>query len=239
MLLNERLGRALALHNVHDVELANRLARAWAKYSVYKHELTDKSYSLRQRLRLFEATVTPSVLYGCASWTMTRAREDALRTTQRRMLRQILGKGRRVLPDDASSSSSDDSSEDGSATDASVDRLESWVEWIQRVTAEAEERLSDVGGRDWVEEQRRRKWRWAGHVCRRTDGRWTRAILEWQPSGNRDRRRPNIRWTDSICSFMAFTYGGDSDPDAWKGVALDWETWASLEQDYASFCETD
>ena len=25
------------------------------------------------------------------------------------------------------------------------------------------------------------KWQWAGHICRRTDSRWSRRVLEWRP----------------------------------------------------------
>ncbi|CAH2209453.1 jg75 [Pararge aegeria aegeria] len=25
------------------------------------------------------------------------------------------------------------------------------------------------------------KWQWAGHIARRTDGRWGSTVLEWQP----------------------------------------------------------
>lgn len=43
------------------------------------------------------------------------------------------------------------------------------------------------------------KWRWAGHVARRTDGRWTKLILEWRPRlGRRHAGRPTTRWRDDI-----------------------------------------
>ncbi|CAH2226846.1 jg584 [Pararge aegeria aegeria] len=43
------------------------------------------------------------------------------------------------------------------------------------------------------------KWQWAGHVCRRTDGRWGRRVLEWRPQiGKRSVGRPPARWTDDL-----------------------------------------
>ena len=36
---------------------------------------------------------------------------------------------------------------------------------------------------DWVKQQRVCKWRWAGHVLRRKDGRWARRMLHWVPHG--------------------------------------------------------
>ncbi|CAG9122988.1 unnamed protein product [Plutella xylostella] len=35
------------------------------------------------------------------------------------------------------------------------------------------------------------KWQWAGHIARRTDGRWSRRVLEWRPrTGKRSVGRP-------------------------------------------------
>ena len=43
------------------------------------------------------------------------------------------------------------------------------------------------------------KWRWAGHVCRREDGRWSRKLIDWQPrTGHRNVGRPPARWRDDI-----------------------------------------
>ena len=91
------LGKLLNLHHVHDTEIKHRIARAWAKFSVFKDELTDRRYPMKRRMKLFDAVVSGTVLYGCGAWTMTKDRERALQTTQRKMLRKILGKGRRTL----------------------------------------------------------------------------------------------------------------------------------------------
>ena len=40
------------------------------------------------------------------------------------------------------------------------------------------------------------KWQWAGHIARRTDNRWGRKVLEWQPRAGRcSVGRPPTRWT--------------------------------------------
>lgn len=41
---------------------------------------------------------------------------------------------------------------------------------------------------DVLERITRANWRWAGHIARSNDGRWTRRILEWQPRA--DKRGP-------------------------------------------------
>ena len=152
----------------------------WIKtFAVFRNELTNKKYPLYQRMRLFNAVITPTVLYGSGSWVMTKTREQKLRSTQRKMLRSILGKGRAVLQTDSSDTTS---SGDSSASSHSEDKLESWVEWVQRVTEEAETVMKKVGVPDWVEEHYRRKWKWCGHVCRREDGRWCCKVLAFSPT---------------------------------------------------------
>ncbi|KAI8425468.1 hypothetical protein MSG28_007213 [Choristoneura fumiferana] len=51
------------------------------------------------------------------------------------------------------------------------------------------------------------KWQWAGHIARRTDGRWGRKVLEWRPRiGKFSVGRPPTRWTDDL--VKAAVHGG-------------------------------
>ena len=84
------------------------------------------------------------MLYGSGSCVMTTARERALRTTQRKMLRVILGKGRQKLD----KTSSEESFELELKELAEDEKVESWVNWIQRVTRDALEAMKKVGVRD-------------------------------------------------------------------------------------------
>ena len=89
------LGRKLTFNDPHRTELENRISTAWRRFHMLKQELTGHRYSLRDRLRLFHGTVTPTVLYGCEAWTLTADLENRLRRTQRQMLRMILHAPRR------------------------------------------------------------------------------------------------------------------------------------------------
>eukprot|EP00973_Karenia_brevis_P079174 10985334-Karenia_brevis.AAC.1 len=84
------LGKRLCLTSVHDAEIHARIDKAWKKFFSLKRELCGKHVSLKSRIRLFNCTVTPTLLYGSGSWTMTSERERLLRTSQRRMLRWML-----------------------------------------------------------------------------------------------------------------------------------------------------
>ena len=106
---------------------------------------------------------TAHIVYGCTSWTMTRAREALIRTVRRKMMRTLAGISR-LVQDDC---------------------LETYLEWIVRATSAAETAMSTFDVPDWVGGNHRRKFRWAGQAARRTDGRWTREFLEWSATGTR------------------------------------------------------
>ena len=209
------LGRLFSLANTHDVELKNRIDRAWRKFAVFNDVLTNKSYSLSHRLRLFQATVQPTMLYACCCWVLTKDRAQKVRTLQRRMLRRIIGIKRKV-------------SEDERGTESG----EPWGDWMQRSTRIVESTMQNFGLKDWVAEVHRRKFRWAGHVARRTDDRWTKEVLDWTPVGHRRRGRPLLRWTDSIESFFETLFGQSPTTDDWFEAAKDRSTWKGLEEEY-------
>jgi hypothetical protein len=187
---------------------------------------------LKQRLKLFEATVTPTVLYGSASWTLTRDLENKVKKSQRRMLRIILGAGRRHVPMDGVP-------QEESQKDPANFELEPWDAWLRRTARYMEEQLESAHLRDWVSQIRSRKWRWCSKVVRQTDNRWTSTLLSWDPTcvSQRGRRqgRPVTRWADDIQKFLATAYdcsveGGDD----WMHIASNNEEWRAMEADYIS-----
>ena len=111
--------------------------------------------------------------------------------------------------------------------------VESWVAWVRRVTAEAELVMSRLEIPDWVTEQRRRKWSWAGHIARRTDGRWTRKMLDYQPEGTRAQRHLVTRWDTSLDSFVSRIFGQDSATSSWKELARDSDSWKPMTDDFS------
>jgi len=213
------LGRLLSLHETHDIELKNRMAKGWAKFAIYRDELTSRCYSLRQRMRLFTSVIQPSVLYGCVAWTPTKQREALLRTTQRRMMRQILGAKRIITVDDSGNKV-----------------VESYVEWIVRATRELEEAMAYYNVCDWVEEACRRRFRWAGHVCRREDGRWSRKVLKWQPVGTRYQGRPLTRWSDAFDRYFEKVSEAMGEEVDWMTASLDRDSWRNFEDSFVQFC---
>ena len=215
------LGRKISFGEYHEDELASRIRAGWAKFMQHKQELTSKYYSLNDRLRLFTSVITPTVLYGSECWTMTKVMENALKRTQRKMLRMVLGHGRRriqtntaepIEPDssgeDVQSNTSNTVKPENEPPEDPRDELEPWVEWLRRVTNYVEERLEQQGMRSWTEEARLRKWKWARDLYTTENvERWSFKALHWNPQVHYDRpkptarrrpTRPNLRWRDDI-----------------------------------------
>ena len=195
------LGRKLAFKDSIQVEVANRVAAAWAAFHKHKQELCCKHYRLQDRCRLFDATVTPTLLYGCAAWALTGHLERDLKVQRRRMLRYVFRLHRQLD--------------------------ETWVDYVQRSAHQADELGSQHCMKDWIAEARRRKWRFAGQLARRTDNRWSSVLISWIPSWGpgRSKGRPRTRWSDQIEKYA----GGN-----WQEIALNDSHWAVLEEGFAS-----
>ena len=73
---------------------------------------------------------------------------------------------------------------------------------------------------DMIEYTLKQKWRWAGHIARMKDNRWTKRCTEWQPRrGKRSRGRPSRRWQDDITRKEGTT---------WIRKATDRRQWKAL-----------
>jgi hypothetical protein len=168
---------------------------------------------------------------------MTSGMERELRVAQRRMLRRIVGVHRRKKTTMTSSSDEESQTEDeeeGDASETGEEDMfeESWEEWMRRATGIAEGHAQRANVRDWVRAQRRAKWSLAGHIARRTDGRWSRKCLDWKPVwGKRKVGRPCKRWAGDIEEFvMNEIYKGphDTEERQWTKLTEDralWRAW--------------
>ena len=84
------LGQRISFHQQETLEIKCRIRAAWATFHKYRQELTSKKYLLNCRLRLFEATVSPTLCYAAGTWTLSKEHERMIQSTQRKMLRLII-----------------------------------------------------------------------------------------------------------------------------------------------------
>eukprot|EP00973_Karenia_brevis_P070699 9828082-Karenia_brevis.AAC.1 len=82
---------------------------------------------------------------------MNAARERQLRVAQRRMLRWMLGSGRKTLTSRVDDQCSDESdSELPEPPQDEEEELETWADWLSRTTHQVEEQLRQCNIEDWV-----------------------------------------------------------------------------------------
>jgi hypothetical protein len=72
------------------------------------------------------------------------------------------------------------------------------------------------------------KWRWAGHISRRTDNCWGKRVLEWRPClGKLIAGRPQTRWSDDLRRTAG---------KSWMRVAEDRARWWEIGEAYVQQC---
>ena len=229
------LGKELCLTNIHDKEIDSRICKGWKTFYKFKYQLCDKSIALAHRLRLFDAVVSPCVLYGSSTWTMNASRKRKLRSAQRKMTRKILGMKFKVGETEAdgylgdsegsddklakdkcadakeataeadrstetnsyssttSTSDSGQSDEDEQEEEEHTRGLSNFVQWMKAATREVEQKMKEFKIKDWLHQQKTKKWEFAGHAARRTDERWTIKVIQMEQLQKRKQGGQNLR----------------------------------------------
>ena len=75
------LGQTITFLQQETTEIKNRIRAAWATFHKYRQELTSKNYMLKHRLRLFDASKTPTICYASGTWTRTKEHERMIQST--------------------------------------------------------------------------------------------------------------------------------------------------------------
>ena len=96
------------------------------------------------------------------------------------------------------------------------DDLEPWVEYIKRVTRQAEAFMHKHKIQDWVTMQRKMVWRCAARVANQLPHEWPQRVLHWHPSlhtdqtGQRHHGGQWKRWDDDIRGFLKHSLAVDN-----------------------------
>jgi hypothetical protein len=203
------LGTVFTLTGGTKEEVKHRIRIAWGKFYQIWPMLRHRASSLGHRLRLFNAVVGRSLLWGSESWTLTVTEKQKLQAVQRSMMRRFAAPAR--LPD------------------------EEWVPWIRRATRIAVRNAEAAGVKSWVHQHLLAKWRWAGHVSRMAayrdnswayiatfwrDAQWTadnaRGSLLFSSRPLRSRAGRWSRWEDEIVRYCA----------DWRNIAGNKQDWS-------------
>ena len=84
------LGQIISFDNKIEKELKVRRNNAWKAFWAQKHILKS-NLKLKTKIRIFESTVIPVLLYGAQTWALTDKQLKKLQVTQNLMVRSLLG----------------------------------------------------------------------------------------------------------------------------------------------------
>ena len=161
------LGQRISFHQQETLEIKSRIRAAWTTFHKYRQELTSKKYMLKLRLRLFDATVSPTLCYAAGTWTPSREHERMIQSTQRKMLRLIIQTKRKYKKiekqviehkveegndDKTENCSTDDESGDGQST-KSEDDVDSGVTFDEDSDKDID--TVEIEEEDWIDYIRR------------------------------------------------------------------------------------
>ena len=82
--------------DLRSVEVTHRLQTSWVCFGRYKMEIYDRpSVCSRLKVRMLTAEVLETLLYGCVTWTPSKADYGRLRKAHHQMLLRCLGSRKR------------------------------------------------------------------------------------------------------------------------------------------------
>ena len=93
------LGQRISFYQQETTEIKSRIRAAWATFHKYRQELTSKNYMLKHRLRLLDATDSPTVCHAAGTWAPNKEHERMIQSTQRKMLRLIIQTEKEIQKD--------------------------------------------------------------------------------------------------------------------------------------------
>lgn len=102
-----------------------------------------------------------------------------------------------------------------------MERIITKVSKLQKVRNEKLRKKTKIT--DVVDHALQLKWRWAGHVARQDDTRWSKIIERWEPKGRRNRGRPLRRWKDDIVECGSIF---------WRRTARNRDKWKNMEDTF-------
>jgi len=232
------LGRKVRFYDPNEIELSNRIAAAWGAFTKFKTELTDRQYCINDRLKLFNAVVTSTMLYGCEAWTLRIDQQRRVRAVQRKMLRLVLNAKRQRVQLDGTSQESNDGIE-AEEDEEQLLLLEPWPDFLWRTARWSEEHLKAAGQKEWLTIWRARQWNWATRLVNDDSQKWSATATQWQPPlhcrkpSGRLQARPRKRWEQDLVDFLAFWKPGSR--ETWQELAARPSEWERLKDAFVNY----
>jgi len=214
--VHKYLGRHISgdLRQRSKVEFSHRIAAAWAKFHKHRATLMNRDISVRLRLKLFQAVVSPTVLFGLTTLPLTTCQKHQLDAVQRRMLRSIVGWAKPV---------------DGE-----------WATAMRQTNARLKSALSLFPIDNWMYQLAGRKLKLA-HRLTINPHAWSIRSLRWNPCDHdlhgpiiacRGPGRPRLKWDHDLEVFANQHFPQYA---AWMDAAEVQRDWFAKEQHFHDY----
>ena len=189
------LGRYLSgdLDKRAEVEVKHRIQQAWFKFHQHQRVLTNQHISVKLRMKLFDAAISPSLLFGVAALPLYENLVTKIDIVQRKMMRRIVGWTR--VAD------------------------ESWEITMRRMGNKVAGALRQWPVKTWSNRIAHTRWDLARRLNSMPIHRWANLCIRWQPTvindsflptkPVRDRGRPHLRWDNTLRKYRAANFGND------------------------------
>ena len=172
-------------------EVQHRIKVAWMKFGQHSKTLCNKNISIKLRLRLFDSTVSPSLLFGLAVLPLQALCMEKLNIVQRKMMRKIVGWVR--LPE------------------------EPWENTMRRMSARVDIAVGQLKVKEWSARILDTQWKFVGRLKFLPSSSWPSRAAFWQPPEiddpscaflpHRAQGRPFTRWDDKVTKFSCEHFG--------------------------------
>ena len=206
----KHMGQRISFYQQETLEIESRIRAAWTTFRKYRQELTSKKYMLKLRLRLFDATVSPTLCYAAGTWTPSREHERMIQSTQRKMVRLIIQTKRKYKKKQVIEHSwgrkwrqnrksehwwrkrrwlqhkSEDDMYSGVTFDEDSDKDIDTVEieeedCIDYIRRSTADAIDKMEHRCWNKTHRKMKWKLALRIATSPSERWIKKAAEWNP----------------------------------------------------------
>ena len=183
-----------------NVEVNHRIKCGWYAFGRHSAILCNRNVSVKLRLRLFDAVVTPTILFGLAVLPLSQVSLNKIEVVQRKMLRKIAGWVRIGN--------------------------EPWEETMRRMKDRVSCALQQYPVMPWKKRIGKALWKFILRVKTAPENSWIQQSSMWAPNEMNDdasdflpyrcRGRPCLKWDSVVREFCLLHYG-----ESWQKLSID------------------
>ena len=191
------------------VDLNHHLQAASKAFFANKANLCDRNVHVKDRLRYFDAVVSPVALFGSGHRTVHQKDLHQLDAACRKFLRAVVG------------------------PPSNLDWSRPWHEILHDWNGKVQSITLEHGMKLWSHRSLTHYWKLAMHFASVPHDRWIQRALRWTPDGRHTAGCPRHNWVTKLAAFARFLQ-----MDEWQILAQDTTLWAPSHRGLHSILQT-